>query len=371
MVAETALALSAGGVFGYALDKAKTNVPWVISEQMAMGNMTMMRMFLAASGTSVAAVLGLHVLGLKQRKPKPGLALGPAVLGPCGANLVGGALLGAGMELSGSCPGTIWAQLGSGTPYAWTVVLGGVGGTLLFGYLEKVFRRRSTRFHRPQSPQGADLVPRRLSYEAVAGLMAAAMAGAARGVEALRPWRVEQDAIVAHGGALTANPFDLAAASVDPASAGIMLGLLQLPVQLSPGAELGQSSGWVLAAGLLASLVDRDLATHAPYLHKAKSDRKAAFQLRTWLGIVGGAALSQALGGRPKLLGAAANGCGGPVRGALGGALLLFGSRLGSGCTSGHGLSGMATLSAGSFVSVVGMFGGGMALGFTRKLLHR
>lgn len=105
MAAETALALSAGGVFGYALDKAKTNVPWVVSEQMALGNQTMMRMFLAASGTSVAAVLGLHALGLKQRKPKPGLSLGPAALGPCGANLVGGALLGAGMELSGSCPG--------------------------------------------------------------------------------------------------------------------------------------------------------------------------------------------------------------------------------------------------------------------------
>jgi hypothetical protein len=37
LAAETAVAVTCGGVFGYALDKAKTNVPWVISEQMAMG----------------------------------------------------------------------------------------------------------------------------------------------------------------------------------------------------------------------------------------------------------------------------------------------------------------------------------------------
>ena len=46
--------------------------------------------------------------------------------------------------------------------------------------------------------------------------------------------------------------------------------------------------------------------------------------------------------------------------GFIGGACLSFGARLAGGCTSGHGISGMATLSIASFVSVAAMFGGGM-----------
>ena len=371
VVAETGLAVACGTVFGYALDKAKTNVPFVISSQMKMTNFTMMRMFLAASGTSVAAVLGLHVLGMKKREPKPGVALGPKVLGACGANLVGGALLGAGMFLSGSCPGTIWAQVGSGTPHALSVIFGGLSGTVLFGYLEKRFKKMSARFQKPQNKEDGDLsrlMPSSVGYIGTAVLLAVMMGGCVAGFEQLFPWREEQNAIVAHGGSLATSPFSFGAASIDPAVAGTMLGLLQIPVQLSSGAELGQSSGWVMASAFLAGIFDKDLEKNAPYLHKAKKDKKAFFQLRTALGIAAGAALSQMLGGYPQLIGPAANGCGGPTRGFIGGALLLFGSRLGAGCTSGHGLSGMATLSIGSVMSVVGMFAGGMAVAIPMRI---
>ena len=42
----------------------------------------------------------------------------------------------------------------------------------------------------------------------------------------------------------------------------------------------------------------------------------------------------------------------------VGGILLVFGARLAGGCTSGHGLSGMASLSIASFVTVASMFAG-------------
>ena len=48
----------------------------------------------------------------------------------------------------------------------------------------------------------------------------------------------------------------------------------------------------------------------------------------------------------------------------LGGFLMLFGSRLGSGCTSGHGLSGMGLVSLKSIVAVPAMFAGGIMTGF-------
>jgi hypothetical protein len=42
------------------------------------------------------------------------------------------------------------------------------------------------------------------------------------------------------------------------------------------------------------------------------------------------------------------------------GFLMLFGARIADGCTSGHGLSGLAQLSVGSTVAVAGMFAGGI-----------
>ena len=39
---------------------------------------------------------------------------------------------------------------------------------------------------------------------------------------------------------------------------------------------------------------------------------------------------------------------------------MLFGARIAGGCTSGHGISGMAQLSAGSTLAVVEMFAGGI-----------
>ena len=50
------------------------------------------------------------------------------------------------------------------------------------------------------------------------------------------------------------------------------------------------------------------------------------------------------------------------VHGVLGGICLAYGARIAEGCTSGHGLSGMAQLSVASIVSVAAMFGSGISL---------
>ena len=48
------------------------------------------------------------------------------------------------------------------------------------------------------------------------------------------------------------------------------------------------------------------------------------------------------------------------ARAVVGGFAMVFGSRVAGGCTSGHGISGMAAFSVASFVSVGAMFGGGI-----------
>jgi hypothetical protein len=50
------------------------------------------------------------------------------------------------------------------------------------------------------------------------------------------------------------------------------------------------------------------------------------------------------------------------LRALAGGAMLSFGARLAGGCTSGHGISGMAAFSISSFVTTASMFAGGIAL---------
>jgi len=49
----------------------------------------------------------------------------------------------------------------------------------------------------------------------------------------------------------------------------------------------------------------------------------------------------------------------------VGGFLMVFGSRMCGGCTSGHGLSGMALILWHSFIAVIAMFGAGIMISFT------
>ncbi|KAK6999777.1 UPF0394 inner membrane protein YeeE, partial [Biomphalaria glabrata] len=51
----------------------------------------------------------------------------------------------------------------------------------------------------------------------------------------------------------------------------------------------------------------------------------------------------------------------------FGGLVMLYGSRLAGGCTSGHGLSGMGLLALISFVAVPSMFAGGISTAFLMK----
>ena len=75
-------------------------------------------------------------------------------------------------------------------------------------------------------------------------------------------------------------------------------------------------------------------------------------------GAFGAAQLLPALGAQPQLVAApAASGIPTPVWIAISGLLIGFGTRIGNGCTSGHGICGLARLSKRSFVAVGVFFG--------------
>lgn len=111
-----------------------------------------------------------------------------------------------------------------------------------------------------------------------------------------------------------------------------MIGLLQIPAFILIGTALGASSSYVTVVGSLVELVDpgvREIGYIAKHLDGAKNWWQVARALAFF-----------------------------------GGFLMLFGARIADGCTSGHGISGIAQLSVGSLVAVTAMFTGGIAAAF-------
>jgi uncharacterized membrane protein YedE/YeeE len=94
-----------GLVFGTAMEKSKVYVPFIIQEQMKFNNFTMLKMFLAATSAGLTSVTLIRLLG--HEPPSRGAsALGLGLLKGYGGNIIGGLILGAGMMVSGACPGT-------------------------------------------------------------------------------------------------------------------------------------------------------------------------------------------------------------------------------------------------------------------------
>ncbi len=152
-----------------------------------------------------------------------------------------------------------------------------------------------------------------------------------------------------------------------PYVAGVIIGLLQIPTFLLMDTALGASSSFVTVGAHLAALVDPGVG-QIKYFTSHMAGAKNWWQVAVVVGIAVGAFLSMQLSGArraavsgiwARATGATSLGTRAPVA-FLAGFLMLLGARIAGGCTSGHGISGMAQLSVGSTVAVVAMFAGGM-----------
>jgi uncharacterized membrane protein YedE/YeeE len=153
-----------------------------------------------------------------------------------------------------------------------------------------------------------------------------------------------------------------------PYVAGIVIGLLQIPAFLMIETALGASSSYVTVGDAIASWFDPSLRG-IDYVSKHLAwNAKNLWQVAMVAGIAAGAFLSMKMSGarRPAIspIWTRALGSSSPaLRYAVAfgaGFLMLFGARIADGCTSGHGLSGMAQLSIGSTIAVAAMFAGGI-----------
>lgn len=152
-----------------------------------------------------------------------------------------------------------------------------------------------------------------------------------------------------------------------PYLAGVLIGLLQIPTFLLMDTALGASSSYVTVAAQLAAQFDSNVGD-IKYLADHMWGAKNWWQVAVVAGIAAGAFLSKGLSGArrhvispvwSRTMGTATLSSRAPIA-FLAGFVMLFGARIAGGCTSGHGISGMAQLSVGSTLAVAAMFAGGI-----------
>jgi hypothetical protein len=161
-----------------------------------------------------------------------------------------------------------------------------------------------------------------------------------------------------------------------PYAAGILIGLLQIPAFLIIATALGASSSYVTVGGLIASVFDPSVTQIKYVANHIAPTAKNWWQVALVGGIAVGAFISMKFSGATRQpispIWARALGSPSPAKryavAFIAGFLMLLGARIADGCTSGHGLAGMAQLAVGSLGAVAAMFAGGIA---TATLLLR
>lgn len=155
-----------------------------------------------------------------------------------------------------------------------------------------------------------------------------------------------------------------------PYLAGILLGVVLFLAFFLTGNGLGASGGVNRLVVFVEDLVAPEHVDRTAYLLEMAGGSENP--LDSWIvfitiGTVIGGFLSGWLNGRLRF--ETNRGPNVPVRvrwlmAFLGGTIMAYGARLARGCTSGQALTGGATLSAGSWVIMFAIFGGGYALAY-------
>lgn len=311
-----------GSFFGAALLLATVHTPTIILSQLRLQSTHMLKAFLTASSCSAIIIYISHRLGFAKLPCRTNTSYG--WFGSYDANLVGGLLQGLGMALTGACPGTVLVQLALGIESAKWVALGGVLGGMAFVFVGDTLRRKV-----PRTEVREHTVMQRLKVSEE---------GAVLGYEVML---ISAIAFVDRSG-LSKSRENV---WVDPVRGGLLVGLAQAASVLLCKKTLGVSSAYSdIGSWLQSTLIGKKLSGELGNICFA-------------LGVMAGAKLISLQ--VPVVADSGAHAVS-LLQALLGGFVGIFGARMAGGCTSGHGISGMSTLSISSFVTVAGMFGGGI-----------
>ncbi|KND03874.1 uncharacterized protein SPPG_01326 [Spizellomyces punctatus DAOM BR117] len=350
-----------GAVFGLALEKSKVYLPDIIINQMLLRQWTMGQMFFTAAAGGTIIVTILEATGVRKRSCKPPVSAGLSVLGEYGANIVGGSLLGAGMALSGACPGTVLVQLGAGLGSSVYVLVGALGSSITYGYIARWIQTSFPTFGKKSPVKTVDGA---LKHNALftSTITASALIAAVYVLHSMTSW--SHNVISAYQNRISQASFSSTSSSLtslawSPIAGGALVALLQFPSVTLCGSPIGASGSYMELASRVVAKIDKNWRKNAPvYADFITSNTGLLFAS----GVIVGSFLSAYTGGAWPLNRSLEGSS--PIKSVIGGAMLLFGARMAGGCTSGHGISGIAQLSLASIVTVAAMFAGGIASAF-------
>ncbi|TXB95726.1 hypothetical protein FocTR4_00016231 [Fusarium oxysporum f. sp. cubense] len=301
-----ATSLLTGAIFGTGLTLSGVANPQVIKNQFRLSDFHMLATFLTASATS-AAIFTLY--NSKTTKIPARSASSHRWLGPYDGNIIGGAMLGLGISLTGACPGTVLVQ-----------ATAGIGASRLLAFKPPTSRARNT------------------SVMDVTGLSAG---------KVLVGYEIIMLAILT--GILYIAPRSVT--MLHPVVGGLLIGFGQLssviltekPVGVSGAYEEFGKFFWDIVSGKGIKSVPQNILF------------ACGLMMGSWATLSNFPAIREVMAqseqaSLPMVL--------------VGGAFLTFGARIAGGCTSGHGISGMATMGLSSFISIASMFGAGLVAGF-------
>lgn len=319
-----------GLAFGGALEFSKVYLPKVIIAQMKLQDFHMMRVFITASGAGAILILILEYLGRFKRSAKPAASFG--LVSKFEANVLGGAMVGIGMAVTGACPGTVIVQVAAGISNTMSTLMGALFGSWLHAY---------------------------------------------SGISSLAPCNIDDSLTTLDAKAKL--PFSVVALMYGLCSAAV--------VSILPQQQIGYSSGvFSITGGIaiaFAQLLTMELTTRpigvssayqevtTNFLALFSSDKGDSnvnlWQWRSYKstifasGIFVGSYIALQLEDQSSIT--LSDVSTSSIGNFLGGAIMVLGARIAGGCTSGHGISGLSQMAVSSFFTVASMFTAGILAG--------
>lgn len=349
--------LICGVMLGIGLEKARVFDPRSVRDQMVFESFTMLKMFFTAVATGQITLSILSIIPRTKHYFEESCDHFVACFAYKGvlSTILGSFTFGVGMSLCGACPAMVFAQIGGAVPNAVFSLIGGLFGALTYGMLAHVIERTT----KPKNPVQVHQIHKKLNlpYIALALPMAAFLCGGVAIIEWLWPTSKDLNSLNIEISADT-NVFQQVA--WPPYIAGILVGLCQVPLVLVLCDTLGGSSCY--ATVVSQWVVTERLQKMFPYLARCRGGLGNWWQVLLVIGVTGGAVMSAGLSSSIGTV------SGVSIPDALvGGVLMLWGSRFASGCTSGHGISGMGLFAWLSFLAVPSIFAGGISTAFLMK----
>ncbi|KAG9944622.1 hypothetical protein KCU85_g7837, partial [Aureobasidium melanogenum] len=319
---------AAGTLFGAALFAAGVFAPSTIIAQMRLDDYTMVRAMLGASATSALVVHLADSTKLAAMKPRTPQSIG---FFPYDGNIIGGSMIGVGMALTGACPGTVFVQAGAGLPSGMYVLGGGILGGLFFVSAQPSIARL-------HESRGSSKVKSELTIPKSFGVSPWVV---------LAMWEIMCFGMLQLLSGLK-GPATGTQGLVSPVFGGLLIGAAQACAIALTRHTVGTSGGFEDVGRWLRNVISGD-PSKGPITASVLFDAgivSASALLARFLLPAASAQASSHLVSRSTAV--------------IGGVVMAFGSRLAGGCTSGHGISGLATFSWASLVSVGSMFAAGV-----------